>query len=123
MLPIPNLHPKMSIKIQKFRLRNMKRYPLWNLSYITRDAVKRANTNSYDAIKRKLKNALVGCDVHFFGSRVMGLSLKKSDLDIFIDMSKNKETVSYQNIVKIANNNYISQRSILLSSKFQGGMC
>ncbi|CAO1362083.1 unnamed protein product [Diamesa hyperborea] len=69
---------------------------------MARLAIKRGKMTNYEDIKNKLKKTIVGCDVHFFGSRVMGLSLKRSDLDIFIDMNQSysdpnskEESVNY----------------------------
>lgn len=76
-------------KVHTFQERKMKRYRLWNISALATFASKRGKMSTYDDIKGKLTSTIVGCEVHFFGSRVMGLSSTKSDLDIFIDMSKN----------------------------------
>lgn len=83
---------KATVKSQKSAKpleQKLKKYLKWEVSGMSRNAVKRGRMENYSQIEIDLKRIISGCESHFFGSRVMGLSKKKSDLDIFIDMSKN----------------------------------
>ena len=61
-----------------------------------------------DLKKLFLDNFYKNVDVHFFGSRLMGLANEKSDADIFVDVGENSQQIS-----KIKNSNLTQFRGRL----------
>lgn len=59
------------------------------LRNIVKKAKNLANENNYMAIKNKLKEKL-DCEIFFFGSRLMKMSHRQSDLDMFVSIGESR---------------------------------
>lgn len=74
------------------------------------------NPNNYNQIARNLQKKLFCADIHYYGSRIMGVGTNDSDIDIFIEV---REFFESRFDVQIFNSNFLMFKKILITKHYR----